>query len=741
MSKLSDFNQNIRRHISMMGSDYWVVAGGHGLGISSPPRQYLASGKKDVIKELRNLAKEQGHANKFLAEWGKIEAEDLKNITEKLAFISEKMAEATNQYSNSYDRSRMYIKEIKANEDSLSVLHRKQKDLRSKLDNAQKKKNKDVEAFRKELGELDQEVLAREAFHEGFKRERLKAAMNARWDGLMEYSAKLSVISNFGNHLANQIPQGYPTPGVEVPPFAGAQITAQILTDYEKCATNWTASVPWPFVPAVLPPLGQTPAIPSADKAAATRLSWNTKSTPDLSSSFLPQSGAVGSSNHSLGSSYVHSHGESAHPVPSSSPQASPEVAAPFETRPYNPPPVPGFQSVPYTSPHESEHYMAATIRSPDTYNGNCMARLVLRPRKAFLPHLVFSSHMGSLPSQLRTKDIRQEVQLRIPVLRHKNNAGVSKPALLPLPQSLPTRVYLILTQLKISLLPFRNLTTRSQSLRNPPTLSLPKLILQVTLQALYRLKLAPVNAYAGYAAPAAPLAVTALQPAAPGAGPAGPSLDSGNSSSKPTGGPISPHGSVSTAKLKSDARVATLTRSAPAPPSYEAAAHAVRKAVGGLGVFVVCFDWVPNQNDELALAIGDAVAASEVYEDGWAYGRVLHTGAIGFFPFNAVVPAIDGFGEPARSPPGQPTPQSLRDEGSISSDAYRIITESIASLRGPSRLPAPSQIEPAASAFNPFPNVTNPFPNLPAASFPQGLQPPTSSSSSSSGEPFHPPQ
>ncbi|KAJ3116478.1 hypothetical protein HDU96_009563 [Phlyctochytrium bullatum] len=157
------------------------------------------------------------------------------NITDKLASVSKKIVDATNQYGLHYEKSRLYLKEIKANEDNLSALHRKQKDLRSKLDTAYKKKNKDVEAIRKELGELDQEVLAREAFHEGFKRERFKAAMNARWDGLMEYAAK--------------IPQGYPTPGAEVPPFTGAPTTAQIAMDFEKCFANWIASVPWPFTP------------------------------------------------------------------------------------------------------------------------------------------------------------------------------------------------------------------------------------------------------------------------------------------------------------------------------------------------------------------------------------------------------------------------------------------------------------------------------------------------------------
>ncbi|KAJ3219946.1 hypothetical protein HDU67_008475 [Dinochytrium kinnereticum] len=740
MSKLSDFNQNIRRHISMMGSD-------------SPVNTWLQE-EKDVIKELRNLAKEQGHANKFLAEWGKVESEDLRNITEKLAIISEKMVEATNQYANQYEKSRLYIKEIKANEDSLLALHRKQKDLRTKLDNAQKKKNKDVEAIRKELGELDQEVLAREAFHEGFKRERLKAAMNARWDGLMEYSAKLSVISNFGNHLANQIPQGYPTPGAEVPPFLGGQTTSQILMDYEKCATNWTASVPWPFDPAILPPLGQTPAIPSADTAAATRLSWNTKST-EASTSSLATPGGLAPSSSGLNPTPLFDTNQSS-PIPS--PQTSPDVAAPYEATPYNAGTA-SFQSVPYIPPSEPQPYVASAAvenragsisqpyQAPMSLAGPGNAPNAPVP----VPQEVQSSRVpepyAAAVVSLEENRYESTPQSYAPGLPYHDNRPVSQPyAASTAPPSQGNRgsggmaqPYAAPTVSQ----PYASSAGPVHDSRNTGVIPQPYDAVPFAAQPAYPARnqapisgystpsvpfeARPVNTYAGYAAPLDPslapsnVVVAALQPV-PHAGPATPSLDVGNSSSKPTGGPISgggpisPHDSMSAAaKLKSDARGATLTRPPPPPPSYEAAAHAVRKAVGGLGVFVVCFDWVPNQNDELALMVGDAVAASEVYEDGWAYGRVLRTGAIGFFPFNAVVPAIDGFGEAARSPAGQPTPESLRDEGSVSLDAYRVIIEAIASLRGPGR-------------FATSPPVGPPPPSL---SQPQQSNPSTSSSAS----------
>ncbi|KAJ3109819.1 hypothetical protein HDU97_000049 [Phlyctochytrium planicorne] len=577
--------------------------------------------EKDVIKELRDVAKEQGH--------------------------------------DQYEKSRAYIKEIKANEDSLSALHRKQKDLRAKLDNAQRKKNKDVESVRKELGDVDQETLAREAFHEGFKRERLKAALNVRWDGLMEYAAKLSVIANFGNHLANQIPQGYPTPGVDVPPFTGAATTAQILVDFEKCIANWTASVPWPFSPAVLPPLGQTPAIPAADTAAATRLSWSNRAAD-----------ASGSAE--------------SHPLPSvPSPKDSLDVIPTSNESEYR-------ETTPTTAESSPRREPYQTLPTPGVLDTHYNA--VSTPDAAEQPQVTSPINLIQEETQNQPEEPYQaqpNFPETVPFAAQPVDAAFY--AAQPLQVASANHVPSLAEPYVAAVVASSHSAPPSAPLEPQPYSAMP-MNAKETFPMGYMTPAAPfearpVNTYTSLVAPLdpslAPLNVTAPNP--PILTPTTPNLDVGNSSSKPQagGGPVSSSDSSSTTKLKSEMRGETLTRQPPPPPSYEAAANAVRKAVGGLGVFVVCFEWVPKQTDELSLIVGDSVAASEVYEDGWAYGRVLRTGAIGFFPFNAVVPAIDGFGAAARSPPGQPTPESLRDEGSITLDAYQIIVDAISALRG----------------------------------------------------------
>ncbi|KAJ3190999.1 hypothetical protein HK101_008186 [Irineochytrium annulatum] len=662
MSKIHDFSQELRRNFASIGVD-------------SSLHVWLQE-EKDVIKELRNLAKEQGHADKYMGQWGKAEADDIKNITEKLAYVGERFAEATLVFADKYEKSRAYIKEVKASEDSLSSLYKRQKDLRSKLDSAQKKKNKDVEPIRKDLAEMDQVVLSREATHEGFKRERLKAAMNARWDGLMEYSIKLSIVANFGNHLTNQIPQGDPVPGRELPPFAGASVTSQIMADYEKCWGNWIASSHFPFKPAALPPLGlQAQSFNSAADASVKRSSWSTisRSNPDIGGSSTPSVGAAddvtptGSMGSSSGAAIA-----AAISVTDTSTPSSPSLARPA-------------QSTTNAVPYDAQPYVAQqpTVATPSSES---------QPR--------VSQTSTSLPYDAPLYRQQQQQPYEAHPYKPQQPYDAQPYSALPATTSSPYGA------------PIYNGPAIPSFPHIPSAPAAPASSFAAPFEAQ------PVSSHGGYATPLDPtLAPTSIIAAAiqpnqpmsivPPSMPGGLGLDIGGGGPSPGGvagkgggaggggAPVSPTDSASMVKMKEQGR----SKPPPPPPTYEAAANAVRKMVGGLGVFVVCFDWVPTQSDELAFVVGDAIAASEVYEDGWAYGRVLRTSAIGFFPFNAVVPAINGFGEPARSPPGQPTPESLRDEGSITPEAYRIVTEAIAALRGPGPERPMNQMQAAVAA------------------------------------------
>jgi hypothetical protein len=139
-----------------------------------------------------------------------------KNITEKTAILCSRLEEAELWFSGAMmiiscncmlefflnktltsheDRMADYralLKKIKQGEENVSACRKKQRDLRSRLDGAVKKK-RDTDHLRNELAFTDQEVLAAESFQEGHKRMLLQQALKIKWGATIEFAAKVCV--------------------------------------------------------------------------------------------------------------------------------------------------------------------------------------------------------------------------------------------------------------------------------------------------------------------------------------------------------------------------------------------------------------------------------------------------------------------------------------------------------------------------------------------------------------------
>ncbi|KAI9359242.1 Eisosome component PIL1-domain-containing protein [Zopfochytrium polystomum] len=619
--------------------------------------------EKDVIKEIRALAKEQSHATKFIAQWGKTEAEDLKTITEKTSTLCMRLEEAQMGLAERLERSRQALKDIKVGEEALAALHKKQREVRAKLDAAAKKK-RDTDIIRSELNQVDREVLAKEAAHETLKREKTMSALKIRWNAWIEFSAKVSIIANFGNHLADQIPQGVLPPGHELPKFLGGPTTAQIMHDYEVAARSWTSVVPWqnfvpldsssgqlqlniPGGPSPSPSIPLSPSdsttqghIPAAETFAASR------SSEEFNEAAIPRD-----SVESVRSSTYHD-------------------AFPYEAAPVDP-------AIP-TAIQRSSSYTAPTPFEAELVQPSGGYAAPQNPSKI--------GPTVPLPGGLGPTGAEGDATGAGGVAGGADDAKV---------------------------------VTMGTSIGDNVT-----------------------NMLRGKAGGAPPIAGTGGNVAKAGGAPpiAGiggnvPPGEKPGSGSMPvlSAPPIAP-AAAATAAVKEVgsampvSAVPAAVEARPAPPipqpSYENIVAAVRKAVGGMGVFVVCFEWTSTANDELSFVVGDAVTTSEVYEDGWAHGRLMRDGSAGFFPFNAVVPAINGLGEPAKPKPGDPSPESLYLSGSITAAVYRKVVDAICRLQGvpppPPDHPLPGSVPQAAG------------PPAPQSASPAGAPAPTATSPTS---------
>ncbi|KAJ1559182.1 hypothetical protein HK405_011681, partial [Cladochytrium tenue] len=572
--------------------------------------------EKDIIKEFRNVAKEQSH--------------------------------------DQLESSRQILKQIKVAEENLLTIRKKERDVRSRLESAEKR-GKETDALKVELDIIEKEVIVKSAFHEGFKREKIKSALKARWNAYIEFSAKLSVIANYGNHLADQIPQGALPPGHALPPFMGGPVTAQIMRDYDVAAQNWASIVPWPNF---------TPSRALAPQPSSARMSQSSLTAPNmdrLSGSFgsYPEDHAAAPLSPQLELSNAN--------LPMSSPPASPAAAIPLAiphvVEPQQPagqyagpPPILGQYAGPapvlgqyagpapvlgqYAGPAPAM-YSAASYQDPSPYNA--------APVDPAVPTTVTSFPANAAPVPVDA----QPVALSMGYAAPQNPSG-------EMPSSDAGR------------LP-RPATATGQPGNESSAASASKGVTMGTsvsenVSNMLQTKSGPTpTLMAGATGPPPTAAVAPEKPP--------------SSSALPAGASAAGAGIVG---LKDAGAVPV----APPPQTYEAITTAMRKTMGGLGVFVACFDWASTQADELSFTVGDAIIAS----------------ASGFFPFNAVVPALNGFGEPARPAPGQPSADSLYLAGSLDAQTYRRVVDAVCGLQGlpppPPGAPLPSRAVPLSPPF-----------------------------------------
>ncbi|KAJ3091743.1 Leucine-zipper-like transcriptional regulator 1 [Quaeritorhiza haematococci] len=170
-------------------------------------------------------------------------------------------------------------------------------------------------------------------------------------------------------------------------------------------------------------------------------------------------------------------------------------------------------------------------------------------------------------------------------------------------------------------------------------------------------------------------------------------------------------------------------------PPTYS----------GTVNTRTVIEPYKPAQNDEIELRVGDTIAISTIYSDGWAHGMNITTTQIGAFPivclegmaseyhqgkqhpeFANPLDALSAGAYASRSDSLQELDERVR-RGELSFDEYVKIRDSMIILPGSTGMPAPSS--PAIYTSMPLPAASAPIsapisPTIPVDSKPLPSEP-----------------
>ncbi|KAJ3195771.1 hypothetical protein HK101_011113 [Irineochytrium annulatum] len=187
--------------------------------------------EKDVIKCLQALTKEKRDAIKYLGVWGKMEHADIDDISSKLTGVMSALVDGEDALIESMTSYRSKLAEIRKREEAITQQKAKVKRTVAAVREAAKKQ-KDVEQATFEQDLAEEELRKMESESEGLKRLDMRDAFRILFAGYAELARKMAAVATFGTHLADQIPQGTLLPGQVLPPFNNANVTDQIMADF-----------------------------------------------------------------------------------------------------------------------------------------------------------------------------------------------------------------------------------------------------------------------------------------------------------------------------------------------------------------------------------------------------------------------------------------------------------------------------------------------------------------------------
>jgi DNA repair ATPase RecN len=188
---------------------------------ADPSLKNLIEEEKDCVNSMRKLSKEIGEASNYMLKWGDEEHLDLKDLSTHFSRFSKDTEKAIVDLSDSYSDYRKKLKEILKMTSELKELQKKHASSAEKLKKHNKSGKGPDNKLEKEEEDSNMAVLEFIANYECEKRKMLQEGLNIQFKGWEMFSNRIGVISHFGLHMANQIPQGKLGPGDVLPPYTG----------------------------------------------------------------------------------------------------------------------------------------------------------------------------------------------------------------------------------------------------------------------------------------------------------------------------------------------------------------------------------------------------------------------------------------------------------------------------------------------------------------------------------------
>ncbi|KAF9270278.1 hypothetical protein L218DRAFT_888725 [Marasmius fiardii PR-910] len=207
---------------------------------SSTPIQKIITTEKGVAIDFDSVSRDSKAQSKELYLWGQNELDDLKDVTDRLAYLNFVQGSLASSLAVKLDAARAPLKTLRDAEAALAPRRNIRAGLRTQIARIEHDQPKGME---KKLAELKDQLrkaeaddASMEAEVEILKRQGVKASESLKFEALREYGEKLVLVCQAGSSLVDVLPT---VPPSESTPYTGAQRTGSIRASLQRALDNY----------------------------------------------------------------------------------------------------------------------------------------------------------------------------------------------------------------------------------------------------------------------------------------------------------------------------------------------------------------------------------------------------------------------------------------------------------------------------------------------------------------------
>ncbi|KAF8237794.1 hypothetical protein L208DRAFT_1388723 [Tricholoma matsutake] len=207
---------------------------------TTTPVQKIITIEKSVAIDFDGISRDAKSQSKELYTWGQLEEEDIKDVTDRLAYLNFVQGSLASSLALKLDSARAPLKALRDAETKLTPRRNMRSGLQLQLSKLEHEQQKGAEKRIAELkdqikdAELDDQVLEKEA--EILKRKAVRESEQLKWEALREYGEKLALLSQAATLIIGALPS---IPPSQTSPYVGAQTTGAARASLQRALDNY----------------------------------------------------------------------------------------------------------------------------------------------------------------------------------------------------------------------------------------------------------------------------------------------------------------------------------------------------------------------------------------------------------------------------------------------------------------------------------------------------------------------